>query len=748
MRLRPWVCGLFLAGGMAIQPYPVVSLDPPPVPCHNPERCFAELLTALNQLNPASPQSEKAENVFRQLTTAYSQTVWAARARLRYGHALRSVNPLEAIPLLQQARSDFPVLEDYLQFWLFQAYVTAGLWQEATTVVRGFADGYPESPVRVEVLYEGGAIFSKSGDCPMASSVWSQALKVGPHHSNAANALFQIGRCAGQSGQQEEMITRLRELWWRFPGSPESLQVEEVLSQASGSAFVPTVGEQFQRGMSFYQRGALKRTVQEFQHVVALSQKTPQYFQAQYQLAMALVRLKEYDQAEKALQVLIATPSSRQDDAWVWLGRTYLRQNKGEALANLVKTFPVDRLTGDQQSQLYTFYGIWLEDHDHWPEALKAFEKAGQLASTRSKKVQAWWKIGWTQYQRAQFSEAIILFQKILQETTLQHSPSSMPDAPQTWYWLARSEEVLGNMPVAREHFQEIIKAYPMTYYGQLAQVKMGSTGAGLSSRTVLPSADSQENGIPFQLEHDTHYQRLLALQSVQLSHEALREFEQVYASHGGDLEMFPQIVTVAETLGAYDIGIRMAIRHFGPTLRTGQLPPTSPAWSGAFPMGYQAIIQSVAPRHVDPFLVSGLIREESLYSARVVSSVGAIGLMQLMPATAKNVAQALHLSDSTYDADRLYQPEHNIQVGTHYLGTLLNEYQGNIVYAVAAYNAGPSAVQRWIASNGHRPADEFVEGIGYRETRGYVKRVVGSYRIYRALFGQSCPPISLDRFC
>ena len=164
--------------------------------------------------------------------------------------------------------------------------------------------------------------------------------------------------------------------------------------------------------------------------------------------------------------------------------------------------------------------------------------------------------------------------------------------------------------------------------------------------------------------------------------------------------------------------------------------------------MGYQTIIQSFVPQRMDPFLVAGLIREESLYSARVVSRVGAVGLMQLMPATAKRVAQQLNLSDSKYEPDRLYQPKHNIQLGTHYLGQLLDEYQGNLIYSVAAYNAGPQAVQRWMAKNGHRPPDEFVELIGYRETRGYVKRVVGSYRIYRTIFGEACLGVSLDRFC
>ena len=452
--------------------------------------------------------------------------------------------------------------------------------------------------------------------------------------------------------------------------------------------------------------------------------------------------------AEKTLQMVSLSSSSRQADAWVWLGRIYLRQGKGKQLANLLKRLPTDRLTGDQQAQLYTFYGIWLNDQDRWAEAVQAYQKAGQVAQTLSRQIDALWHVGWIQYQREQFLEAINIFQSIMQKTNKPSSVSLMHSASRALYWLARSEEHVGEMEVASQHFQQINQAYPLTYYGQLAQSKLGSDGRNPQPWAVFSSTDSRGMGIPAKLQQDIHYQKLKALQGAQFFNEAVKEFEQVYARHGSDAEVFPQLVSLAEGIGAYDIGIRLSIRHFGQTLRMGQLPPASPAWSGAFPMGYQTIIQSFVPQHVDPFLVAGLIREESLYSARVVSRVGAIGLMQLMPATAKRVAQQLNLSDSKYEPDRLYQPKHNIQIGTHYLGQLLDEYQGNLIYSVAAYNAGPQAVQRWMAQNGHRPPDEFVELIGYRETRGYVKRVVGSYRIYRTLFGKACPGVSLDRFC
>ena len=735
-------------GSLLLLPYPVASLDPPPAPCHNPENCFGALLSELDQLDADSSHSGNAQKLFDQLVTAYGQTPWAQRARMRYGHALRTRNPAVAIPLLQSSIPAFPAIEDYLHFWVFQAYVKAGLWPEAAKVVWEFAEGHRESRFRADVLYEGGTVFTRMRDCQAARSVLSQGLAIGPKHAKAAYALFQIGTCAGQLGEQEKMVENFRELWWKFPLAPESRQAEEWLAQERDSLFVPTIGERYQRGMSLFKQGALKKAVKEFQKVVAVSKSSPHYFQAQFRLARAWVRLKQYDQAEKALLVLTRSSSPRQNEAFVLLGLTYLRHDKGDALGNLVKKLPADRLSGDQQAQVYSFYGIWLRDHDRWPEALLAYEKASHVAQALSRKLEALWNVGWVQYQREQFAEAINTFHTIIQKTKNLHSTSFRHALSRAQYWLARSEEHLGQIALASQYFEQIGQAYPLTYYGQLARTRLSPTENNSQSWRVLASTDSQGTGIPAHLQQDSHFQKLQALQAVQLSTEAVKELEQVYFLHGANEEVFPHLVSLAGGMGAYDIGIRLAIRHYGQNVRTGTLSPASPAWSGAFPLGYQHIIQSVVPQHVDPFLVSGLIREESLYSARVVSPVGAIGLMQLMPTTAKRVAQQMNLSDSGFALNRLYQPKYNIQLGALYLGQLLNDFQGNIIYAVAAYNAGPQAVQRWITRNGNRPSDEFVELIGYKETRGYVKRVVGSYRIYRTLFGQTCPSVSLDRFC
>lgn len=743
---RHLIVGVIVGGCILFLPQTVVSLDPPSAPCQNSEGCVAQFLEQLESSGADSEARWDHAKSFNQIVTSYGNSDLVKRAGFRYGYWLKETSPLEAIPLLQSALHDFPILGDYLTFWMGQAYAYAGLGKEATEAFQQFNEHYADSLLRAEALYAGGDVLAKLGDCEAALSMWSQALSIKSDHPKSADAFFQMGLCSAQIGQREKAIEIFRELWWKFPIGPERVQAESWLHREVGSLFLPSLGERYKRSMALYNGGALEEAVKEFQHITTLSSPTPEFFQVQYTLAMALVRLKRYDQAEAILTSLSRSSSSRTNDAWVWLGRVYLRQGKGPELEALIRTLPVDTVTGDQQSLLCTFYGIWLEDHARWLEAVKAYRRAGAVAQTLTPRLDALWRVGWIYYQQKKFIEAIGMFQKIIQAAGTPQTDSSLHAASQASYWLARAQEHLGQMDPARKRLKKLSQDYPFTYYGQLADLRLDPKEFSTKQWAVLASTDVMNVDTPAHLQQDIHYQKIQELRTLRLHKEAVQELEVVFARFGADPKAFPQLVSLASEVGAYDVGIRLSIRHFGAMLRNGQLHSSSAAWLGAFPMGYQRVIESYAPRQVDPFLVAGLIREESLYSARIVSPVGAIGLMQLMPETAKKVGRQLGLPDS--DRKGLDEPNRNIQLGTYYLGQLLNEFQGNIIYSVAAYNAGPQAVKRWIGQNGHRDPDEFIELIGYRETRGYVKRVLGSYRIYQTLYGDVCQGVSLDRFC
>jgi soluble lytic murein transglycosylase len=160
---------------------------------------------------------------------------------------------------------------------------------------------------------------------------------------------------------------------------------------------------------------------------------------------------------------------------------------------------------------------------------------------------------------------------------------------------------------------------------------------------------------------------------------------------------------------------------------------PSLPLWTAGYPLAYTGpVSQNSVVNDLSEALVYALIRAESGFSPAVRSHAGAIGLMQLMPDTAK---ATIH-EKGQFNPLRLTVPEFNIKVGTKHLRDLLKGYDGDAVYAIAAYNAGAGAVERWRRSMKGLKKDEFIESIPYQETRDYVKKVYASAATYRQLYG------------
>ncbi len=158
------------------------------------------------------------------------------------------------------------------------------------------------------------------------------------------------------------------------------------------------------------------------------------------------------------------------------------------------------------------------------------------------------------------------------------------------------------------------------------------------------------------------------------------------------------------------------------------------------YPRHYRETIERFAQRYsVDPFLVLAIIRQESGFVAKARSSASARGLLQLMPATGRELARRAGLR---YSIDRLYDPAVSIQLGCMYLKEMIDRYDGQTERALAAYNGGPGNADRWNRKVSGQVSDQdpaiFVSNIGFRETKQYVLKVIGNYHIYRALLGKT----------
>jgi len=168
-------------------------------------------------------------------------------------------------------------------------------------------------------------------------------------------------------------------------------------------------------------------------------------------------------------------------------------------------------------------------------------------------------------------------------------------------------------------------------------------------------------------------------------------------------------------------------------------------AWECAYPHPYVEIVHKEEEAHGLPHgLIFAVMRQESAFDPSVVSPARAVGLLQLLPETAKAVAEEAHLPHSE---EMLTSPPHNIALGAIYLKNLITKFKGNIPLAVAAYNAGPEAVQRWVARGKGIDLDLFAEEIPYPETRNYVAKVMGNFARYAYLEGGEgkIPEITLD---
>lgn len=168
-----------------------------------------------------------------------------------------------------------------------------------------------------------------------------------------------------------------------------------------------------------------------------------------------------------------------------------------------------------------------------------------------------------------------------------------------------------------------------------------------------------------------------------------------------------------------------------GVLLTTAPGPQNRWAWDCAFPRPYRGSVREhEATSKLPPNLVWSVMRQESAFDPEVVSPARAVGLMQLLPETARATAEKSH-GQAPYEERWLTVPDRNIDLGALYLRELLDQFNGNVALAVGAYNGGPEAIQRWLSKAKDETLDIFVETVPFLETRGYIVRVLGNLARY-----------------
>ena len=351
-------------------------------------------------------------------------------------------------------------------------------------------------------------------------------------------------------------------------------------------------------------------------------------------------------------------------------------------------------------------------------------EQAAQLYANIAKdfplstvREEASWRLAWLYYRAGELAQAADAFKALAKQA------KNGTFGIAAVYWHGRSMEKLEDVESAKRLYRQVVSDGTESYYQELgvaALQRLGEPATQPAPSKPTPPAQPEVT-VPPSL--DFHLARARELGAASLHALAVAELDEVNAKATGPIR----------TLVLRDYFRNHAYRR-SLTLATQVTLSQAERDFYRYPLAFWELIQQKArDREIDPYLVVALIRQESLFDTRARSPAAALGLMQLIPPTAARVARQLGLSVPA--PENLFEAELNLTLGTQYLKDLLQRYSNNWHKALAAYNAGEAAVDRWEREIITDDVEEFVERIPYVETRGYVKLVLRNHRIYKRLY-------------
>ncbi|MGA2447602.1 MAG: transglycosylase SLT domain-containing protein [Polyangiaceae bacterium] len=301
-------------------------------------------------------------------------------------------------------------------------------------------------------------------------------------------------------------------------------------------------------------------------------------------------------------------------------------------------------------------------------------------------------------------------------------------------YFRGRVSELSGDLESARERYATLVREQPLSYYMLLAWQRLAATDAD-GARALLSTVTRREPSGPFLTRIHPEYASLPFVQFQLLLDvgeiDAARRLAAAsgLAAENADSEVLWTIAWLLNRSGAFESAYGMTrtrlseYRHHYPSGRWRL------AWEVAYPRAWNSVVEHESETaHIPAALTWAVMREESGYDPVARSPANALGLMQLLPTTARGVARDASLP---FGDDALLRPETCIFLGARYLSVLRGAEGTSPALAIAAYNAGAGAVRRWLTEFGSDDFDVFVERIPYDETRTYIKRVLASEAAY-----------------
>lgn len=699
--------------------------------------------------------------------------------------ALQRDEGAEAVRSLSSFDFGSRAVEEYRLYYLANAHQLAGNAHAARATLAKLFRRDPQLIYAGDASLNLGALYASAGDCRHAAAVYSSLASrtknltvAGTARWNAVHAFLVCGDVAGATLAARDVVIH-------NPAAKEADDAVSFLRAVDGRAETEplrlTHHERLTRATALL---ASNNPQKAFDELEQLAKVAPASLAAEVRLqrGIALQRLKRYEDSNKVLEPLtsgeykIAIPALRHaarnyavvasainptvtktvkerkrvGSVKVRVGKgkkrrtvtrpkyqTVFRQIKLVDLAKKKKKDEYERLASERLKDVLSLQVIDLQTRLETLEALAARAEAKsqseylrevvpqilKLDPNADPALQFFWDRGWAAYTRGDLASAQTLFRFIADTYT---NPNVRR---QSEYWYARTIERAGKKAEANAIYQRLAEAPYLDIYAIYATQRGAKHTPNrtnpLEHESAVDWGDIAEREMPKELR--------LAYELTALG--AMREaFLETRANASRANTRFAEALNADVYYRAGNLLLTFrSLRRAWPRIATPEQDSVPTYFLKMYyPIQYADEIGEYAQKqNLDPHLVQGLIHQESYYNPKARSRVGATGLMQLMPPTAREHARRLGLS---FGPARLEDPDYNIRLGTYHLRMLMNLFGGKEHFAVAAYNAGQGNVLKWRRSAPRKPMDEFLESIPFDETRGYVKRVAMLKAAYKRM--------------
>jgi soluble lytic murein transglycosylase len=647
---------------------------------------------------------------------------------------------LGAVVDLRQAAATPFSLSDFAEYYGASAAAETAQHARVVEALDGFSARHPHSTLRFDALALLAKALLQTDQAERAIQVLVAERRV-RQQSSLAGLLAQAYR---QAQKPIEAARAYQEVYYVYATSPEAKTAEDALNELLaqlGSGFpVPTEGLQTARPDAFFNRSRFAEAQKEYGFLLQANPSSGFAGRWRVKQARCFLRLKRTRDALELLIVSAAGNPTVDGERLAALVEAYSQQTDAASMVSALEQLQTLYPQSQSYASALSSAGAFFVRQGDWGSALKYYEPLAQQFPETESGREGHWRVAWGYHLQRQDDQARrYLLEHVSRYPTSAHVPAAL-------YWLGRLEEERGARPTARALYEFLTKRYLRTYYALQAGARL-KEGAGQQTSAPQSVAAAPDPAVMDLIQKIP----VAAPPPVQPcapvpASESLGPFETLRALSLSDLagEYLKDVLAEQPDTPELRLAASRAEAEAGHTsvalLNARKLAPNAPeyefstlpkeVWGLLYPRPFLEIVRRQArANRLDPYLVMGLIRQESAFNPGAISSANARGLMQLLPKTAARQAR-----QKRGVGRRIYDPAVNIRLGSAYLASLLKMFGGSEEQALAAYNAGDSRVKEWLSQRQFSEPAEFAETIPFRETRVYVQTVLRDADIYRQL--------------